>query len=338
MFKNYYNCIFCNSKNLVKSKSQALKDNFYVDAIISDLKISKEKMKKIKTYECQKCLIKQNNPWFTPNISKKIYSIIYGQHNRNWENLINFMNKKRLPDHGDLYQILNDCLKIKKYAEYNSPFMGLFLNFFHEEYKKKTYFYKEIHKNMIKYFNSRQLAGKSKSYKFFAKSKSKKFKNLIQFLKDKNKNKKTIKKFLFIDNTSLGWGQNDNYKSTNSKSYAQELFDLELLEFDKKNEKLNFDLFGIFHSLDHTFEPNKIFNFALNSSKYVIVYCHNQQHGVSKQHLFSLTKNFLKYLSQNKIYNIDITNLINKSFHSPELYFICSRVKKNIKLIEKTLC
>ena len=292
----------------------------------------------IQSYECQKCQIKQNNPWFTVNISRKIYSIIYGQHNRNWENLLNFINKNRLPDHGNLYQKLKDCIKIKKYAEYNSPFMGLFLNFFHEEYKKKVSFYKELHKNMIYYFNSRQLAGKSKSYKFLAKSKSKKFKNLIQLAKNKNQNKKIIKKFLFIDNTSLGWGQNDNYESVNSKSYAQELFDLELLEFEKKNEKFNFDLFGIFHSLDHTFEPSKILNFALNSSKYVIVYCHNQQTGVSKQHQFSLTKNFLKYLDQNKIYNLDITNLINKDYQSPEIYFICSRIKKNIRFIQKTLC
>tara|TARA_Y100000590_G_C15591804_1_gene966412 strand:- start:54 stop:1067 length:1014 start_codon:yes stop_codon:yes gene_type:complete len=335
MFKDYNECTFCKSKKLVKSKNQINKDNFYVESIISDLEIPEKKIKKIKSYECKKCQIKQNSPWFTTSISRKIYSIIYGQHNRNWENLIKFINKEKLPDHGNLYKKLIENIKIEKYAEYNSPFMGLFLNFFYEEYKKNINFYKNIHKNLIYYFNSRQLAGKSESYRFLAKSKSKKFKNLIQLAKNKNQIKKIIKKYLFIDNTSLGWGQNDNYKSVNSKSYAQELFDLELLEFERKNKNYKFDLFGIFHSLDHTFEPNKILNFALDSSRYVIVYCHNQKKGVSKQHQFSLTKNFLKYLNRNKIYNIDITDMINKNFKSPEIYFICSKTKKNIKIIKK---
>ena len=32
----------------------------------------------------------------------KIYSNIYGQHNRNWTNLINFMEKQLKPNHGFL--------------------------------------------------------------------------------------------------------------------------------------------------------------------------------------------------------------------------------------------
>ena len=146
-----------------------------------------------------------------------------------------------------------------------------------------------------------------------------------------------MNKYLFVDNTSLGWGQNDNFKSVNSKSYAQELYDLNLLEFEKENKKYKFDLFGIFHSLDHTFEPSKILNFALDASKYVLVFCHNQVEGVSTQHQFSFTKNFLKFLNYNKIYNVDITNKIKKNYKSSELYFLCSKTKKNISLISKKL-
>jgi len=48
---------------------------------------------------------------------------------------------------------------------------------------------------------------------------------------------------------------------------------------------------------------------------------------LNKQHLFSLTKDFLRYLNKNKIYTLDLTNKIEKKLKSPELYFLCSRKK-----------
>ena len=81
----------------------------------------------------------------------------------------------------------------------------------------------------------------------------------------------------------------------------------------------------------------KILNFALNCSKYVIVFCHNQNKGVTKQHQFSITSGFLEYLKENKIYNIDVTNLINKSYNSPEIYFICTKSKINFKVLRKKI-
>ena len=335
MFQKYNECTFCKSKKLLKLKNIKDKSNFYVDAILSDLRITKKKLSSIKVYECQKCKIKLNNPWFTKSISRKIYSSIYGQHNRSWNNLIRFIDHSKLPEHGDLFKMLRKNIKIKKYAEYNSPFMGLFLDFFYNEYSKNLSFYKNIHKNLINYFNSRQLAGKSNLIKNLSKKKSIRYNEDIYKAKKANLKTKLVNKYLFIDNTSLGWGQNDNFRSVNSRSYAQELFDLRLLEFDDKNKKYEFDLFGIFHSLDHTFEPKKILNFALDSSEYVIVFCHNQTEGISKQHQFSFTKKFLKFLNNNKIYNIDITEKINKSYKNEELYFLCSKKKKNINLINK---
>ena len=83
-FKQYNNCIFCGSKNLKKEKKQTFRKNFYLKAIISDLDLSDKDFKKIKVYKCGRCQILQNNPWFTEKISRKIYSNIYGQHNRSW--------------------------------------------------------------------------------------------------------------------------------------------------------------------------------------------------------------------------------------------------------------
>ena len=96
-FENYNECIYCGSKNLKIEKQQFSSLNFYVKAIISDLNLSKKEFNKIKVYKCKKCHILQNNPWFSEAISRKIYSNIYGQHNRSWTNLLNFTKKGTTP-------------------------------------------------------------------------------------------------------------------------------------------------------------------------------------------------------------------------------------------------
>ena len=75
---------------------------------------------------------------------------------------------------------------------------------------------------------------------------------------------------------------------------------------------------------------------ALKISEYVVVYCHVNEN-VEKQHLFSFTNNFLKYLKKNKVYSYDLTNVINKHYQTQELYFVCSQKKKNILNIKKAL-
>ena len=336
MLSSYNNCTFCNSKKLIEIREKDPVNTFYVNALISDLKINQKLINKIKAYQCSSCKIKLNNPWFNEGISRKIYSVIYGQHNKSWQNLLNFTKLKKLPNHGDLYDILSKNIKIRKYGEYNSPFMGLNLHFFYKETKKSLNFYKSLHQNLIKYLSCRQVAGLSKKKKLIAETKAKKYVQKISFAKKAIKSKNLIKKCLFVDNSSLGWGINDNYKSVNSKSYAQILFDLEIQEFDN-NKKYEFDLFGIFHSLDHTTKPKKILDFALNKSKLVVVHCHNQTNGVTKQHQFSITEEFTAYLTSKKIYTLDITNKLNKKMNSPEIYFICSKSRKNIEIFSKKI-
>ena len=158
MFKQYNSCIFCESKKLELVKSiRNTRDNFYLKAIRSDLGFSKKKLEeKIKLYQCKQCGILQNNPWFNENYVKKIYSNIYGQHHRNWTNLLNFYQKGILPDHGKLFDLLNTNLKIKTYAEYNGV-LGLFLNFFNYENLKIKSCIKVI-KNIFEYLIARQVA------------------------------------------------------------------------------------------------------------------------------------------------------------------------------------
>ena len=332
IFTQYKKCVYCGSRKLTIAKKQLYKENFYTKAIKSDLNISNKYFKKMMIFKCNECYILQHNPWFKKSISRKIYSNIYGQHNRSWSNLINFFNKGILPNHGLLFDLIVKKIKIKNYAEFNAPFMGFFLNFFEKEYKNNKIFYKGIFKNTTNYLTSRQVAGEPKKKQKLSFYKSKNYLNKINLLKKRNLKNKKVNKFLFVDNSSMAWGQNDNYKSINSKSFASELFDLKIEEFSQK--KLNIDLFGIFHTLDHTFEPSKVLNFALNNSKYVIVYCHVNE-DLSKQHLFTLTKDFLIYLHKKKIHTLNLTDKINKKYNSPELYFLCTKQKKYIKDIKK---
>ena len=118
MFKKYNKCIFCNSKNLKSENFPNSEINFYIKAIISDLDKKINDLNKIKTYKCQNCYIIQNNPWFTEENSRKIYTRIYGQHNRNWSNILNFVNYGTKADHGDLYKILRKKINIKSYTEF----------------------------------------------------------------------------------------------------------------------------------------------------------------------------------------------------------------------------
>ena len=241
--------------------------------------------------------------------------------------MIDYKNKGILPDHGNLFSLLIKNLKIKKYAEFNSPFMGLLLNFLNKEIKNKKKLKFFIDQN-IKYLSSRQLAGFSLKQKKKSNISSKKlFNNLIKF-KSINFSKKRVEKYLFSDNYDMCWGINDNYKSVNSKSLATELFDLKIKSIHSNLKGIKLDLFGIFHTLDHTFHPKKILDNALDVSKNVIVYCHVSPE-LNKQHLFTFTKDFLKYLKRKKIFSIDLTSKIDKQYNTPELYFLCS--KKKIK-------
>ncbi len=327
MFAKYKTCCFCNSKKLKKDKIQKFKYNFYIEAIMSHFNLRKNKISQMKVYTCKICNLKQNSPWFDNEHALKIYSNAYGQHNRGWSNLIDYKNKGILPDHGNLFSLLIKNLKIKKYAEFNSPFMGLLLNFLNKEIKNKKKCKFFINQN-IKYLSSRQLAGFSLKQKKKSNISSKKlFNNLTKF-KSMNFSKKRVEKYLFSDNYDMCWGVNDNYKSVNSKSLATELFDLKIKSIHSNLKGIKLDLFGIFHTLDHTFHPKKILDNALDVSKNVIVYCHVSP-DLNKQHLFTFTKDFLKYLKRKKIFSIDLTSKINKRYNTQELYFLCS--KKKIK-------
>ena len=170
--------------------------------------------------------------------------------------------------------------------------MGLFMNFFSKEYKINLKFYRSLFNSTLNYLSSRQVAGTSEKFRKESVKKSQNFLKLTKKLKRKNLIKNKIQKNLLVDNSNLCWGQNDNYKSVNSKTLSSELFDLNIFEFENKTKIKRFELFGIFHTLDHTFQPSKILKYALEKSDYVIVYCHIDER-IERQHLFTITHEFL---------------------------------------------
>ena len=109
-------------------KKNIFTHNFYTRSIKKDLGLTDFFLKKMKVYNCENCYIMQNNPWFSKDVAFKIFNQIYGQHNRNWSNIINFFQKGVKPDHGKLFEIINNNIKIKNYCEFNSP-LWLMLDF-----------------------------------------------------------------------------------------------------------------------------------------------------------------------------------------------------------------
>lgn len=337
IFEKLKECVFCKSKSFQRSKTDNAVKNFYLEAIISDLKLQKKQFELIKTYNCKSCNLIFNNPWFKEEISRKIYSSVYGQHHNSWQNLIDFINTRKLPSHGRLFNILNKNIKIKNYAEFNSPFMGLFLNYFNNPSKNNKNLYKSFNKNIIKYLTSRQLAGSTKNQKKQSLYRSGLYlKNINSFKKKYSKISRLNKKILFFDQSSLNWGINDNYKSVNSRAYAQEIFDLDLLDINSYEKKTKLDLFGIFHSLDHTNQPKKLLECALRISDYVIIHCHDVKKVLNNQHMFGFNQDFFKKLSKKEIYTLNLTKKIEIE-KTNELYILCSKDQKKIKRFEKKI-
>ena len=336
IFEKIKECLFCKSKSFQKSKSNNTLTNFYLEAVSSDFKLKKKDLKLIKSFQCNNCSLIFNSPWFKEETARKIYSNVYGQHHNSWQNLIDFVKRKTLPKHGELFNILSSCIEIKKYAEYNSPFMGLFLNFFYSVKVGKNS-YKSFHKNIIKYLTSRQLAGSQKNQKIKSIKKSSYYLNKLNIFKSKySKINRLSEKILFFDQSPISWGLNDNYKSVNSKAYAQEIFDLKLLDINNFKNTIKFDLFGIFHSFDHTNEPKKILDTALRISDYVIIYCHDAEKKLNNQHLFGFNKDFFRKLSKRKIYTLNLSNKININAND-QLYFLCSKNKAKIEKFKQKI-
>jgi hypothetical protein len=323
ILRKYKKCIFCSSTKLKHNKNYKFIHTYYTRAIKNDLGLDDRFFKKMKVYSCENCYIIQNSPWFTKEISFKIFNQIYGQHNRNWTNVINFFQNSIKPDHGKLFHILNKNINIKNYCEFNAPFMGLMIDFFAEQYKKNPIIYKNFLDYSLKYLSSRQVAGEKT---FIIKKKQSEAENYLYRLNNlKNKNflKKRVNKKLIIDNSYLGWLYNDNYRSVNSRSLASKLFDIEIEEFNLEKKYKKYDLFGIFHTLDHTHQPKRILDYALNNSRYVLINYHSDEN-LEKQHLFSFTENFISYLKKRKVMCKNLTYDIYKNFKSKEVYLLCS--------------
>ena len=148
-------------------------------------------------------------------------------------------------------------------------------------------------------------------------------------------NKSKIKKYLIIDGSSSSWGNNCISDNINCRAMAGELFDLKVLNLNEISQKnYNLDLFCFANTLDHTFNPNKILNFALRQSRLVVMFAHCGKN-VSKQHLFILQEKFLNFLKKRGVYVFKITN--ERNVDQNNLAFMFTKNKKIEDNIRKNI-
>ena len=325
MFSKIKNCPFCGSKKFETLNNTNLSTNFYIQEIISDLNISFNLLrKKLKKKRCKVCYTVFFSTWFSDLIKKKIFLSIYGQHNMGWQNFHDFRNKLLTPNHGDLFKDLKKKIKFKTYGEYGCPFNGLMFDMLKEEIKKETYLKKYVNLN-IKYLSS-------KVRNFNSRNKLKSKKILPPTVK------RMYKKIFVIDSSHLIWGKNDISENCSSLALADKIFDFHLFNSDEKELKIKkIDLFGFFMTLDHCEEPLKLLEKILNISKYVIIHAHTNT-DITAQHSYVLTKKIKYFLQKKRIFNLDLTEIIEKdpsrnkgiNYKKNEMYLLCSKNKNNI--------
>ena len=324
MFSKTKSCPFCGSQKSESLNNNDLTTNFYVEEIISDLKISfKLLRKKLKKKRCKVCSTVFFSTWFNDLIKKKIFLSIYGQHNMGWQNFYDFKKKLLSPNHGDLFKDLKRMIKFKTYGEYGCPFNGLMFDLLKEEVKQKNYLKKYINLNI------KHLSEKVRDFS------SKKIKRKMILLP---KIKRIYNKIFVIDSSHLIWGKNDISENCSSLALADKIFDFHLFDSSEKElEKKKIDLFGFFMTLDHCEKPLELLNKILNISKYVIIHSHTNEN-ITAQHSFVLTKKIKLFLEKKKIYNLDITESVEKdplrnkgiNYKTNEMYLLCSKNRNNI--------
>jgi len=315
-------CPVCQTKlkkNYSTNFSKKRKNQFYENYILS---VFKNDIKKIKSTQCKKCFSHVNANWFSNDKVFKIFNVVYPQHHRGWKNFYEINKKKENKNHTKIHEIFNK-LKVKRYAEFNCPFSGIFLNLLKKELSLKKI--KILIKNSIDLLKVNQLAQNKKKSNFI--KAFHKFNELFNKIENINSTKKAIaKNFFFTDNSFSSWGGGDISNGVNSRSLSNLIFNLEtynLNEIPNKNFKLDLFFFG--DTLDHTSKPKKVLDFALNNSKVVLILT-NSGDQVTRQHQFSFSVKFVDYLNKEyyskKIFEDKVNN---------ELLLIVSKKKINLK-------
>jgi hypothetical protein len=332
MFAKIKTCPFCGSNKFKNFLNKNLSTNFYVKEIILDLDISFSLLKKkLKKKKCKICHTIFFSTWFNDFIKKKIFLSIYGQHNMGWQNFYDFKSKLLSPNHGELFQGLKKLIKFKTYGEYGCPFNGLFFDMLKEEVIKNV--------NLKEYIKLNMLHLSSKVRNFNRNKKIKK--NRISIPKIN----RVYRKIFVIDDSNLIWGKNDISQNCSSLALADKIFDFHLFNSNEKKLFENkIDLFGFFMTLDHCEKPLQLLNKILNISKYVIIHAHTSD-DITAQHGFFLTKKIKYFLETKKIYNIDITQQIEKdrsrnkgiNYKVNEIYLLCSKNKNKIDNINTNI-
>jgi len=311
-------CPVCKSKDIAVSQANLLEfcDNFYLDALCTDLNISKDDLKEYAVvHECSRCSTVFCDPWLKYEVASEIFNVVYGQHNRGWDALYGWLANKPVQSFRALLDLAIDYVgPISTYGEYMCPFMGNLMFYRDEELQK-------IDKNTlydasISYITARhqnaKLSADRKNKSEILRERSKASLEKLQSLR-KNKKEISIKRYLLHEASSLCWGHGCIGDGVNCKSLVGPLLAANILTTQEAlGQNLKIDLIGVFNTLDHVTDPLGTLYDLLEISSAVLLINHAQPI-ISKQHNFVFRPGFLDYLRGQGLSVTDLTNKVQYS-------------------------
>ncbi len=278
--------------------------SYYIDRIIKKINISKENFYKLcNVYLCSKCYCYSIHPWLTNSQSNIQFTTSISSHNAGWAQFEDSLAKSE----ANYYLThLNDAIKniliksnVKTYAEVGCPFNGAFIlqNYKRQQLIRDSYI--EILKDKsssliskIYYFNNlpaRYINTICIKLRFLYHNKKNKKNKKINYL-----DLKGVKKYIIRIDTNLGWNYNCVKYDSTCYGFAAGLMDVEPVGLSLAlEEKLKFDVIGVYNYLDHCDRPLKVLESLLALSSRLLISTHNEKNA-GFQHAFAFTNNFFE--------------------------------------------
>jgi hypothetical protein len=101
------------------------------------------------------------------------------------------------------------------------------------------------------------------------------------------------------EDTSRGWGSNCVRYGASCRYFARQTLSADVIPLAQATAiaSFQFDLIGVFNSLDHTTAPVNVIRNCLSIASHVLVVTHHASHA-GRQHLYAFADNFPAWLGQ----------------------------------------
>jgi hypothetical protein len=306
---NNKTCRVCGDHDLRKTtyKCDSNEGSYYIERVIKNLEISKEDFIKLcNVYICSNCYCYSIHPWITNTESNIQFTYNINTHNAGWAQFEDSLVKNAANYYlTNLQEALKNILNsdVKKYAEVGCPFNGAFVL---ENYNKQ----KLIRKRYISRLSDKSTSTVSSLY--YLSTIPVKYLNKLftqfRFYYHKNKTEKVdfinldnIKKYLIRIDTNLGWTYNCVKYDATCLGYAAEIMEVEPIGLSiALDQKLEFDVIGVYNYLDHCDNPLRVLNKLLLLTNKILICTHNEE-SAGYQHSFAFSDEFFEIFLKEKL-------------------------------------